>query len=164
MNYFNSITISTSWFLTQPAAILQLYFIGQTCSRPTELTNKICDIRGEIIWCSHFKLDNSAPYISIFPTSPPSHQGSNWNSSWLSSQADWVNVIFFSCCKESISPARQLSISTVSTHFIQLNFTFLSLTTLMLARSLLSRMTIPFSWNPICPSRCRRSWLSDWGV
>lgn len=75
-------------------------------------------------------LDRQKPNNGILPVcpvcpwwTPDSQQGSNWNGRWKASQADWVKLIILSRHNESISSAQQLSISTVATHLIQLNFT-----------------------------------------
>lgn len=96
---------------------------------------------------------------------PRKSPGSNWNSSQMPSQADWVKLIIFSCRNESISSAQQLSISTLATHLIQLNFT----QALFIADSLdvttdsFKQINFIFAWNLLCPPCCGQCWLPDGG-
>lgn len=78
----------------------------------------------EDVGCQEPSPDTTSLSVSDCPRqTPQSHQGSQWNSSWMPSQADWVKLIISSCHNESISSTQRLSISTVATHLIQLNFT-----------------------------------------
>lgn len=120
--------------------------------------------RNHLVHCVrplHKPLDNSALLVWIDPRKSP---GSNWNSSQMPSQADWVKLIIFSCRNESISSAQQLSISTVAAHLIQLNFT----QALFIADSLdvtadsVKQIYFIFAWNLLCPC-CGQCWLPDGG-
>lgn len=82
----------------------------------------------------------------------------------MPSQADWVKLIIFSCRNESISSAQQLSISTVTKHLIQLNFTqdiFIA-DNLDVTAVAFKQINFTFSWNLLCPPRCGQCWLPDW--
>lgn len=106
---------------------------------------------------------HSACLWRLSPVDLERHQGSNWNSSWMPSQADWVKLIIFSCHNESISSAQQLSISTVATHLIQLNFTqalFIA-DNLDVAAVSFKQMNLTFSWNLLCCPCCGHCWLTD---